>query len=91
MTNTKGLVIAAVVITVATTFVRNAEKGEVEFRPFLGAAFMGIFLSLIGMANDRLARNFAMLIILGVLVKDGGHVFTFAASTQTSKKGKHNG
>lgn len=90
MNNTKGLVIACVVLTAATTFIREAETGDVQFRPFLGAAFMGIFLSLIGMANDRLARNFAILIILGVLVKDGGHVFTFAASTQ-EKKGKHNG
>lgn len=91
MNNTKGLIIACVVLTAATTFVRDAEQGSVEFRPFLGAAFMGIFLSLIGMANDKLARNFAMLIILGVLLKDGGHVFTFAASTQQDKKGKHNG
>jgi len=91
MDNTKGLVIAAVVITAATTFIREAEEGTVDFRPYLGAAMMGIFLSLIGLANDRLARNFAILIILGVLLKDGGHVFSFAAGTQDTKKGKHNG
>lgn len=49
---------------------------------------MGIFLTGIGMVNARLARNFAILIIFSVLLKNGGAVFTFAAqSTKQPKKG----
>jgi len=79
--NTQALIVSCVAITASTTFVREVKQGTgVEFRPYLGAAFMGIFLSLVGMASDQLARNFAILIILGVLLKDGGDVFTFASS-----------
>lgn len=79
MDETKGLILATVIIAAATTFVRQVSQSRLQFRAYLGASFMGIFLAGIGMVNARLARNFCILIILSVLLKDGGNVFTFAA------------
>jgi len=85
MNSTKGLILVTVIVTAVTTFIREAGKGKVEFRSFLGASFMGIFLTGIGMVNARLARNFCLLIIFGVLLKDGGNIFKFAG--QASSQG----
>lgn len=79
MDNTKGLIIGTVILTGATTFIRQAKGGTLTFRSYLAASFVGIFLSAIAMANPRLARNFAVLIIFGVLLKDNGGLFKFAA------------
>lgn len=76
---TKGLILVTVLVTAVTTFVRETVHGRVEFRSFLGASFMGIFLTAIGMVNARLARNFCLLIIFAVLLKDGGNIFDFAS------------
>lgn len=76
MNDTKGWIIGAVVITSATTFVRQAGTGTITFRSYLASSFMGIALTGIGMASPELAKNLAVLIILSVLVKDAGAIFT---------------
>lgn len=88
MDNTKGLIVATVAILMATEFVKQASgKGNVTVRSYLGASFVGIFLTGMGMADEQLARNFAMLIILGVLLKDGTTVFGFAANATKKTTG----
>lgn len=76
MNDTKGWIIGAVVVTSATTFVRQAGTGTITFRSYLASSFMGIALTGIGMASPELAKNLAVLIILSALVKDAGSLFT---------------
>jgi len=90
MNDTKGLILATVFITAVSAFVKQVSGNESPtFRTYLGASFMGIFLTGIGMVNARLARNFAILIIFSVLLKNGGALFTFASqSTKQPKQAK---
>jgi hypothetical protein len=90
MVSTNVVILSSVTLTAATTLLKELEQGKMEFRPFLSASVMGIMLTGMAMVNDRLARNFAILIVMVVLLKDGGHVFTFAQSA-TSRKGKQHG
>lgn len=91
MDQTKGLILATVIITAATTFVRQISTNTVQFRSYLGASFMGIFLTGIGMVNVKLARNFCVLIIFGVLLRDRGHIFTWATQVSAVKQNNANG
>lgn len=86
MDDTKGLILATVVVTAATTFIRQASGTKtVTFRSYLGASLMGIFLTGIGMVNARLARNFCILIMFSVLLKNGDALGKFASKTAKPK------
>jgi len=86
---TKGLIVAAVLLTTVTAFIRNAHHGRVEFRTFLASGILGSFLFGIGMVSEKLARNFAVLVILVALLQNGPDAFAFTADkTNLAKPGK---
>ena len=88
MDSTKGLILATVVVTAVTTFIRQVSGSKpATFRAYLGASLMGIFLTGIGMVNARLARNFCILIIFSVLLKNGDALGKFTVQSTKPKKG----
>lgn len=92
--DTRGLILATVLLASAVSFVNQASgRKPVSYRSYLGASFMGIFLVIIGMVDEKLARNFAILIILSILLRDKGNLFLFAenAGKEPKQKGKHSG
>jgi len=87
MDDTKGLILATVFVTAVAAFIKQVSGNQpATFRTYLGASLMGIFLTGIGMVNARLARNFAILIILSVLLKNGGALFTFTSQATAKPK-----
>lgn len=70
-----SLITTSVVVLGATTFVADVKKGDVSVEPFVSAAFVGIFLGLISLVFDPVARAFAILIIAVALLRNGATVF----------------
>lgn len=79
--NTGGIIVASVVITAGTTFVAQASKGEWHFQSYLAASFVGIILSGMAMVNEQLARNFALLVILVALLRNGNQTMKYLGVT----------
>lgn len=77
MTDASGMIVAAVVVTAGTTFVAQVTHGSFVFRSYLAASFLGIMLAFLAMINEQLARNFALLVILVALVRNGDKTFSF--------------
>jgi hypothetical protein len=69
--DSQGLIVAAVVVTAGTTFVNQAAANAVTFKPYLSAAFVGIFLSAMDMVSSQLAQNFCILVIVVALLRNG--------------------
>jgi hypothetical protein len=80
----QGIIVTAVVVTAGTTFVAQASKGKIEFRSYLAAGFVGIFLSAMSLVNEQLARNFAILVILVALLRNGTQTLNYLG-VQTAK------
>lgn len=77
METSQGLIVAAVVVTAGTTFVAQTSKGHLYFRSYLAAGFVGIFLSAIALMSDQLARNFAILVIVVALLRNGNQTLAY--------------
>lgn len=79
--NSGGLIVASVVITAGTTFIAQAATGKWHFQSYLAASFVGIMLSGMAMVNDQLARNFAILVILVALLRNGQQTMKYLGVT----------
>lgn len=91
MVESQGIIIAAVVVTAGTTFIAQAANGKIQFRSYIAASFVGIFLSAIAMLNDQLARNFAILVIVVALLRNGSQTFDYlSGSSKTAPKATPN-
>lgn len=77
MDDTSGIIVAAVVVTAGTTFIAQASNGNIKFRSYLAASFVGIFLSAIAMINDQLAKNFAILVLVVALLRNGTKTLSY--------------
>lgn len=73
--DTTALVATSVVILAGTTFIEQTRQGHPEFHTFISAAFVGVFLGLIALVSDPLARAFAALIIVVSLLRNGAGLF----------------
>lgn len=92
MDDTSGLIVAAVVVTAGTTFVAQAASGKLQFHSYLAAAFVGIFLAAIAMVNDQLGKNFAILVLVVALLRNGSKTLSYlgmggSTTNNTTRKG----
>ena len=85
MNATKGWVIAAVVVLIATTSIKGVHTGKWEFSSVLGAAGVGVALFGMGMIHEELAKLFAILIIVTALLVNGLPAFTGMANIKKLK------
>lgn len=83
--NSQGIILASVVITAGTTFVAQAATGHWHFQSYLAASFVGILLSGLAMINDQLARNFAILVILVALLRNGTQTLNYLGVKTATK------
>lgn len=83
--NTNGIIVASVVITAGTTFVAQAATGHWHFQSYLAASFVGILLSGMAMVNEQLARNFAILVILVALLRNGKQTLSYLGLKTATK------
>jgi hypothetical protein len=85
--STQGLIVASVVVTAGTTFVAQSKSGNIQFRSYLAASFVGIILSGMAMVNEQLARNFALLVMVVALLRNGAATTSFISQSTSKVKG----
>jgi hypothetical protein len=81
-----GVIVAAVIVTVGSGYIATIADGKVPaFNSFLAGGFMGMFLFAIASVNSQLARQFAILIIIGVLLRNGDAVFGWTTRVSSAQ------
>jgi hypothetical protein len=84
MMDDKGVILSAVILTVGSGIVVGATKGQApQFNQFLAGGFMGAFLFGVSLIDEEVAKLLAILIIIGILLRNGDSLFAFVAKSNT--------
>jgi hypothetical protein len=83
---TSALIVSSVIVTVGSGFVASATQGKAPtFNAVLGGGFMGAFLFAISLIDDQVARLFAILVMIGVILRNGDALFSWIGKSSASK------
>jgi hypothetical protein len=83
---TNALIVSSVIVTVGSGFVASVTEGKAPtFNAVLGGGFMGAFLFAVALINDEVARLFAILIMLGVILRNGDALFSWIGKSSAQK------
>jgi hypothetical protein len=69
--DTDTLIVVAVTALAATTFIAQVHGHDVQLHSYVSAFVVGVFLSIMALVSDQLARGFAILVILVAVLKNG--------------------
>lgn len=70
-----SVIMLAVVVTAGSTLIAEQQKSSMTFKPVIGGWLLGLFLFVIATFNAKLARMFAILVMVSAVLVNGSSLF----------------
>jgi hypothetical protein len=87
MSDATPIIVTSVLITLGSSVVAEVEKGQgPTFNQFLAGGFMGALLFGVELVDNELAKLLSILVIIGVLLRNGDALFGWISKKSAPAK-----